>query len=142
MIVFNDKNYMANTRYPDSDWTGEALFVVPDGSELAGKIMAAAPWYDFVIEDGQLVDIVATEPPAIPEHSPAEKREHAYQSMTHKEDGTPLIEWGGEAITVDAANDICLKYIAEGSPVVEELTKIIAKAKAYIRELYPDVEGD
>lgn len=138
MIVFNDKNYMACTRYPDSDWTGEALFVVPDGSELANKIMAAAPWYDFVVEDGQLVDVVATEPPAPPAPSPAGLREQAYQTMTHKENGEALLPWSGDALTVDGANDLWLKYTAEGSDLAVELTRLIAAAKSYIRELYPD----
>ena len=140
MIVFKDKNYMTNTRHPDSDWTGEALFVVPDGSELAGKIMVYAPWYDFVIEDDQLVDIVAIEPPAPPVLSAAELREQAYQTMTHKENGDPLLPWSGEALTVDGANDLWLKYTAEGSTRATELTQLIVSAKSYIRELFPDEE--
>lgn len=81
MIVFNDKNYISCTRYPDSDWTGEALFVVPDGSELANKIMAAVPYYDFVLDEGgNLVDIVETERPE-PEPEPFIEEEVDNESM-------------------------------------------------------------
>lgn len=140
MIIFEHKGFQTHSLFPDTDWTGEALFVVPDGSELAGKIMAAAPWYDFVIEDDKLVDIVETERPAPPEPSPSELREQAYQAMTHKENGEELLLWGGDALTVDGANDLWLKYTAEGSDQAVELTRLIAAAKSYIRELYPDTE--
>ena len=69
--------------------------------------------------------------PAPTQPTPAELREQAYETE-------PLIEWQGELLTVDAANDLWLKYSAEGSEVADTLSTLIAAAKAHIRELYPD----
>jgi len=71
MIIYADKGYEQLSACPDTDWTGEALYVVPDGSELAAKIQAAYPYYDFVLDDdGELIDIVETERPPAPEPEP------------------------------------------------------------------------
>ena len=69
------------------------------------------------------------EPEAAP--TPVELRQQAYETE-------PIIEWQGELITVDAANDLWLKYSAEGSDVAAELSALIVGAKAKIREQYPD----
>lgn len=63
--------------------------------------------------------------------TPSEQREQAYETMK-------IIEWQGEQITVDEANDLWMKYSAEGSEVANTLSELIVKAKAHIRELYPD----
>lgn len=65
-------------------------------------------------------------------------REQVYEMMLYKADGTALITWENEAITVDIANKKWLDYSAEGSTVANELSALIVTAKAYIRELYPD----
>lgn len=65
--------------------------------------------------------------------TPEELREQAYE--TEK-----LIEWGGVMLTVDEANDKFLKYDAEGNTKADELTALIAAAKAGIRERFPDAE--
>lgn len=65
--------------------------------------------------------------------TPEELREQAYE--TEK-----LIEWDGVMLTVDEANDIFLKYDAEGNTKADELTALIAAAKAGIRERFPDAE--
>ena len=67
----------------------------------------------------------------------ASQRERAYQSLMHKENGEAILSWEGKALTVDHANNLGLKYMAEGNEKAAELTKLIAAAKAYIRELYP-----
>lgn len=41
-------------------------------------------------------------------------------------------------MTVDEANDMFLKYDAEGNTKANELTTLIAVAKAGIRERFPD----
>lgn len=72
MIVFENKFYQTQAGYPDSDWTGEALFVVQDGSPLAAKIAENCPYYDFVTDDdGSLTDITPTERPPEPEPEPS-----------------------------------------------------------------------
>lgn len=63
--------------------------------------------------------------------TPMELREKSYE--TEK-----CIEWGGNIMTVDEANDIFLKYDAEGNVKSDELTVLIAAAKAKIRERFPD----
>ena len=63
--------------------------------------------------------------------TPEELREQAYE--TEK-----LIEWDGVMLTVDEANDMFLKYTAEGNTKADELTALIAAAKAGIRERFPD----
>ena len=66
-------------------------------------------------------------------YSPAELRERAYE--TEK-----LIAWDGAMLTVDEANDIWVKYDAEKNEKANELTILIAEAKASVRERYPDAE--
>ena len=63
--------------------------------------------------------------------TPVELREKAYE--TEK-----CIEWEGTMMTVDEANDMFLKYNAEGNTKSDELTTLIAAAKAEIRERFPD----
>ena len=38
MVVYKNKSFVTNSKYPDSDFMGNADFVIPDGSELAEKI--------------------------------------------------------------------------------------------------------
>ena len=63
--------------------------------------------------------------------TPKELREQAYE--TEK-----CIEWDGTMMTIDEANDIFLKYYAEGNSKSDELTTLIAAAKEVIRERFPD----
>lgn len=64
-------------------------------------------------------------------YTPAEKREKAYR--TEK-----IVEWDGRLLTIDEANDMWVKYDAEGNTKAAALTILIAEAKAEIRERYPD----
>lgn len=62
----------------------------------------------------------------------AEKRENAYEV-------DDIIEWQGDQITVDDANQLWQAYTAEGKvDVAKELTEKISEAKAQIRKEYPD----
>ena len=63
--------------------------------------------------------------------TPMELREKAYE--TEK-----CIEWDSDIMTVDEANDMFLKYNAEGNAKSDELTVLIAASKAKIRERFPD----
>lgn len=61
-----------------------------------------------------------------------EIREHKYETEKN-------ITFDGELLTVDGANDLWLKYQAEGDIVkTNQLTEIISAKKAEIREDYPD----
>ena len=50
--------------YPDTDWVGDADYVVPDDSELAEKIKTLYPNFEFVLgDDGNIADVVETSEP-------------------------------------------------------------------------------
>lgn len=70
MILYKNKRFISNSEYPDTDWVGDADFVIPDGLELAEKIKAAYPYFEFVFDGEELVDIVETERPPVPPAPP------------------------------------------------------------------------
>jgi hypothetical protein len=65
------------------------------------------------------------------------RRRHAYETLTHKASGEPLLVWNGETLTVDAAVKMYLDYTAEGdSGITADIQALIIAAKAYIRETW------
>ena len=70
MIVYKDKRFISNSDYPDTDWVGDADYVIPDGSELAEKIKAAYPYFELVFDGENIVDIEETERPTVPPAPP------------------------------------------------------------------------
>ena len=70
MILYNDKRFISNSECPDTDWVGDADFVIPDGSELAERIKAAYPYFELVFDGEELVDIEETERPPEPPAPP------------------------------------------------------------------------
>ena len=63
MIVYKNKRFMQIGLFPDTDWVGDADYVVSDDSDIAQKIIALAPNFDFVFDDdGNIADVTATEP--------------------------------------------------------------------------------
>lgn len=64
-------------------------------------------------------------------YTPKELRERVYE--TEK-----IISYDGDILTVDEANRKWQEYQAEGNSKANELTTLIANAKATIREQYPD----
>ena len=57
MIVFSDGTWQTDSQYPDSDFSGgSAAYVVPDGSELANKIMSNGKVQLITDDCGQLID--------------------------------------------------------------------------------------
>ena len=63
MVIYKNKSYATNSKYPNSDFMGNADWVVPDGSELAEKIIELVD-FDFVFDaDGNLVDVMETSEP-------------------------------------------------------------------------------
>ena len=66
MIVYKDKSFIGNPEHPDDDWAGNADYIVPDGSELANKIIALYPHFEFIFDaDGNIIDVAEVE------HAPA-----------------------------------------------------------------------
>ena len=70
MILYKNKRFISNSEYPDTDWVGDADFVIPDGSELAEKIKAAYPYFELVFDGENIVDIEETERPPVPPAPP------------------------------------------------------------------------
>ena len=63
MIVYKDKRFMQIGLFPDTDWVGNADYVVPDDSEVAEKLKTLYPNFEFVLgDDGNIADVTATEP--------------------------------------------------------------------------------
>ena len=74
MIVYKDKKFITNSEYPDTDWVGDADFVIPDGSDLAEKIKQAYPYFELVFDGENIVDIEETERPPVPPEITQEQR--------------------------------------------------------------------
>ena len=74
MVIFKDKRFITNSEHPDDDFVGNADFVIPDGSELAEKIKATYPYFEFVFDGENLVDIEETERPPVPPAITQEQR--------------------------------------------------------------------
>ena len=68
MIVYKDKSFLKMDLYPDTDWLGNADFILDDNdekdAEIEEKIVSMYPNFDFVLNnDGtKIVDVIATEP--------------------------------------------------------------------------------
>ena len=74
MVIFKDRRFITNSEHPDDDFIGNADFVIPDDSELAEKIKAAYPYFEFVFDGENLVDIEETERPPVPPAITQEQR--------------------------------------------------------------------
>ena len=70
MVIFKDKRFITNSEHPDDDFVGNADFVIPDGSDLAEKIKATYPYFEFVFDGENIVDIEETEPQPVPPSPP------------------------------------------------------------------------
>lgn len=70
MILYKDKRFISNSEYPDTDWVGDADYIIPDGSELAEKIKAAYPYFELVFDGEELVGIEETERQPVPPAPP------------------------------------------------------------------------
>lgn len=71
MVIYKDKHFKTRSDCPDDDFVGNADYVIPDNTELAQKILDFYPNFDFVFDDdGNISDIVKTEPQPEPEKPP------------------------------------------------------------------------
>ena len=67
MIVYKSKFFAKSEKYPDTDWIGDADWVLDDNdekdAELEAKIISLYPNFEFVFDDdGNIADVTATEP--------------------------------------------------------------------------------
>ena len=71
MVVYKDKHFMKCDDFPDTDFIGDADYVLDDEKDavLEAKIIDLYPNFDFVFgNDGKPVDVTPTVPdPAPPE---------------------------------------------------------------------------
>lgn len=68
MIIFENKTWQTSTSAPDANYLKgidceQPKWVIPDNSELAGKIMSTPYWKPVEDENGGLIDIIPEEPP-------------------------------------------------------------------------------
>ena len=71
MVLYKDKRFVTRSDAPDTDFMGDADFVVHDDSELAEKIIRLYPNFEFVFdENGQPIDVTETEPEPVPPAPP------------------------------------------------------------------------
>lgn len=63
MVVYKNKSFVTNSKYPDSDFMGNADWVVPDGSELAEKIKGLSDFAFVFDDDRNLVDVTEISEP-------------------------------------------------------------------------------
>lgn len=69
MIVYADKHFMKCDDFPDTDFIGDADYVLDDeiDTELENKIIDLYPNFDFVLNGtGNIVDVVEIEPAPTP----------------------------------------------------------------------------
>ena len=67
MVVFKNKQFAKCEEFPDTDFTGNADWVLNDNDEIDAeieeKIISLYPNFDFVLgDDGNIADVTATEP--------------------------------------------------------------------------------
>lgn len=67
MIVYRDKKFMRRDNFPDTDWVGDADWVLDDNDIndiiIEEKIIGLFPNFDFVFDDdGNIADVAAAEP--------------------------------------------------------------------------------
>ena len=67
MIVYKSKFFAKSEKYPDTDWIGDADWVLDDNdekdAEIEERIISLYPNFDFVLDDGgNIADVTATEP--------------------------------------------------------------------------------
>ena len=65
MVVYKDKHFMKCDDFPDTDFIGDADYVLDDeiDTELENKIIDLYPNFDFVLNGtGNIVDVVEIKP--------------------------------------------------------------------------------
>ena len=81
MIVYKNKSFVKSKLFPDTDFAGNADWVISDDSELAEKIIRLYPNFEFVFDDdGNISDVVETEPEPMPPKITTEQRMTAMEN--------------------------------------------------------------
>ena len=56
IILTNDGGFATNSEFPNTDWTGEAIQIIDDNSELGQKIISMTPNVKLIYTDGVVTD--------------------------------------------------------------------------------------
>lgn len=75
MVVFKNKQFVKCEEFPDTDFTGNADWVLDDNderdAEIEEKIIRLYPNFEFVLDnDGNISDVVEMEPAPVPPTPP------------------------------------------------------------------------
>ena len=78
MVLYKDKRFATRSDAPDTDFMGNADWVLDDNdekdAEIEEKIISLYPNFDFVFDDnGNISDAVETEPAPIPPEPPTDR---------------------------------------------------------------------
>lgn len=89
MIVRKDKSFNKMELYPNTDWLGNADWVLDDNDEkdkaLEEKIIGLYPNFEFVFgDDGQPIDVTETEPEPMPPEITTEQRLTAMENAVEE----------------------------------------------------------
>lgn len=145
MVLYKNKHFITRSDAPDTDFIGDADYVVPDDSEIAEKIKTLYPNFEFVLDDdGNISDVVETSEP-INEVISQKKSElsaecektivagvdvgDAHYSLTIEDQAnilalTPLAQ-AGNSVFYHSDSNMCCEY----SP--DEFNKIVNAATAH-----------
>lgn len=87
MIVRKDKMFLRCSDYPNTDWIGNADWVLDDNDpkdiEIEEKIISMYPNFDFVLDDdGNISNVVPSEPIITEEQINTRKNERIQESKT------------------------------------------------------------
>ena len=86
MIIRKDKSFNKMGLYPDTDWIGDADWVLDDNdekdAEIEEKIISLYPNFDFILNDDgtKIIDVVTIEPVVTAEEIEAHKTKRIQES--------------------------------------------------------------
>ena len=108
--------------------------------DLTGRINKPLDTFDwwYVVETDTFVKTADIPKPPEPEPTPSEQRHVAYETMTEKADGTPLLLFHERKYTVNKAVSEYRAYYEGLAPDAEDFKTQINLAREYIRSLYPE----
>ena len=91
MVIYKDKRFIKCDLFPNTDWIGNADFILNDNdendAETEGKIISMYPNFEFVLNDDgtKIADVVAVEPqpvqPAITQEQRLTAAENAIEEI-------------------------------------------------------------
>ena len=89
MVVFKNKQFVKCEEFPDTDFTGNADWVLNDNdesdAEIEAKIISLYPNFEFVLDDdGNISDVVETEPEPKPPEITTEQRMTAMENAVEE----------------------------------------------------------